>query len=82
MFSEWLTHGKPSVLGIASGAVAGLVAITPAPAPPVPMGALAIGLAAGVICFFSLHQDQTRSVMTTRWTCSACMRWAASSAPS
>ena len=53
MFSEWLLHRKPSVLGIASGAVAGLVAITPASGAVGPMGALAIGAAAGVGCFFS-----------------------------
>jgi Amt family ammonium transporter len=53
MFVEWLQHGKPSVLGIASGAVAGLVAITPASGFVGPMGALAIGAAAGVLCFLS-----------------------------
>ena len=53
MFSEWLSHGKPSVLGIASGAVAGLVAITPASGSAGPMGAVAIGAAAGVGCFFA-----------------------------
>jgi Amt family ammonium transporter len=53
MFSEWMTHGKPSVLGIASGAVAGLVAITPASGFVGPMGALAIGAAAGVGCFLA-----------------------------
>ena len=53
MFSEWISHGKPSVLGIASGAVAGLVAITPASGYVGPMGALAIGAAAGVGCFFA-----------------------------
>lgn len=53
MFAEWLTHGKPSVLGIASGAVAGLVAITPASGTAGPMGALLIGLVAGVVCFLS-----------------------------
>jgi Amt family ammonium transporter len=53
MFSEWITHGKPSVLGIASGAVAGLVAITPASGFVGPMGALLIGIAAGVGCFFA-----------------------------
>jgi Amt family ammonium transporter len=52
MFAEWVTHRKPSVLGIASGAVAGLVAITPASGTAGPMGALVIGLASGVICFF------------------------------
>ncbi len=53
MFSEWLSHGKPSVLGIASGAVAGLVAITPASGTAGPMGALLIGAAAGVVCFLA-----------------------------
>jgi Amt family ammonium transporter len=53
MFSEWLSHGKPSVLGIASGAVAGLVAITPASGTAGPMGALIIGLVAGVVCFLA-----------------------------
>ena len=52
MFAEWLTHGKPSALGIASGVVAGLVAVTPAAGTVGPMGALIIGLASGVICFF------------------------------
>ncbi len=51
MFTEWLVKGKPSVLGIASGAVAGLVAITPASGFVAPTGALIIGIAAGVICF-------------------------------
>ena len=53
MFVEWAKHGKPSVLGIASGAVAGLVAITPASGAVGPMGALAIGAASGVGCFFA-----------------------------
>ena len=52
MFAEWLTHGKPSALGIASGVVAGLVAITPAAGTCGPMGAIIIGLSSGVICFF------------------------------
>jgi Amt family ammonium transporter len=51
MFAEWMSHGKPSALGIASGAVAGLVAITPACGNVGPMGALVIGLASGFICF-------------------------------
>ena len=53
MFSEWLNHGKPSVLGIASGAVAGLVAITPASGSVGPMGALVIGAFAGFGCFLA-----------------------------
>jgi Amt family ammonium transporter len=52
MAAEWISHGKPSALGIASGVVAGLVAITPAAGTAGPMGALVIGLSAGVICFF------------------------------
>ena len=51
MFSEWVGHGKPSALGLASGAVAGLVAITPASGSVGPMGALIIGFASGFICF-------------------------------
>ncbi len=53
MFIEWISHGKPSVLGIASGAVAGLVAITPASGFVGPMGALVIGVVAGVVCFLA-----------------------------
>jgi ammonium transporter, Amt family len=53
MFAEWLVHKKPSVLGIISGAVAGLVAITPASGFVGPVGALWIGAAAGVGCFFA-----------------------------
>ena len=51
MLVEWLKHGKPSVLGIVTGAVAGLVAITPASGSVGPMGALAIGLISGIACF-------------------------------
>jgi len=53
MFMEWMIHRKPSVLGIASGAVAGLVAITPAAGFVAPMGGLFIGIAAGIVCFFA-----------------------------
>lgn len=52
MFAEWATKRKPSVLGIASGAVAGLVAITPAAGFVDVKGALIIGAAAGVVCFW------------------------------
>jgi len=51
MFSEWLVHGKPTLLGMASGAVAGLVAITPACGFVDPKGAIVIGVAAGVVCY-------------------------------
>jgi len=53
MFAEWVSKGKPSVLGIASGAVAGLVAITPASGFVGPTAAVIIGVAAGIICFFA-----------------------------
>jgi ammonium transporter, Amt family len=53
MLLEWISHGKPSVLGIASGAVAGLVAITPASGSVGPEGALLIGVASGAGCFYA-----------------------------
>jgi Amt family ammonium transporter len=53
MFAEWIKHGKPSVLGIASGAVSGLVAVTPACGSIGPMGAIVLGLVAGLGCFFA-----------------------------
>jgi Amt family ammonium transporter len=53
MFAEWMVKGKPSVLGIASGAVAGLVAITPASGFVGPTPAVVIGAVAGVACFFA-----------------------------
>ena len=53
MFAEWIIAKKPSVLGMISGAVAGLVAITPASGFVDPVGALIIGLAAGVVCYIS-----------------------------
>jgi Amt family ammonium transporter len=53
MFAEWVSKGKPSVLGIASGAVAGLVAITPASGFVGPTAAVVIGIAAGVLCFLA-----------------------------
>jgi len=51
---EWLRHGKPTVMGAASGAIAGLVAITPACGFVTPMGSLAIGLVVGVLCYFAV----------------------------
>ncbi|WP_158882431.1 ammonium transporter [Rhodanobacter sp. L36] len=50
---EWLVHRRPSVLGIVSGAVAGLVAVTPAAGTVGPGGALVLGLLAGALCFFT-----------------------------
>jgi len=60
MFSEWLIAKKPSVLGMISGAVAGLVAITPASGFVNPTGALIIGVAAGVVCYIA-------SVWVKKW---------------
>ncbi|MFZ6673006.1 ammonium transporter [Undibacterium sp. Xuan67W] len=55
VFGEWMSKGKPSMLGGASGAVAGLVAITPACGFVGPMGALIIGLLAGVVCLWGVN---------------------------
>jgi Amt family ammonium transporter len=52
MFAEWLIKGKASLLGIVTGAVAGLVAVTPAAGFSGPMGAIVLGLVAGVVCLF------------------------------
>ncbi|MEK6663149.1 MAG: ammonium transporter, partial [Pseudomonadota bacterium] len=54
MFMEWITKGKPSMLGAASGAVAGLVAITPAAGFAGPMGAIVLGAVAGAICLWGV----------------------------
>jgi Amt family ammonium transporter len=51
MFTEWAIKGKPTLLGLTTGAVAGLVAVTPASGFAGPMGALVLGGVAGVICF-------------------------------
>jgi Amt family ammonium transporter len=55
VFGEWMTKGKPSMLGAASGAVAGLVAITPACGFVGPMGGWVIGLLAGIICLWGVN---------------------------
>jgi Amt family ammonium transporter len=54
MFAEWMIKGKPSMLGIASGAVAGLVAVTPAAGFAGPMGAIVLGAVAGVACLWGV----------------------------
>ena len=54
MFVEWMLRGKPSLLGVTSGAVAGLVAVTPAAGFVGPMGAIALGLISGVMCFWGV----------------------------
>jgi ammonium transporter, Amt family len=58
--AEWLRNGKPSVLGVISGAVAGLVAITPASGFVTPMSALVIGFVAGVVCYFMVAKVKSR----------------------
>jgi ammonium transporter, Amt family len=58
--AEWLRNGKPSTLGAVSGAVAGLVAITPAAGFVSPMSALAIGFIAGVVCYLMVAQVKGR----------------------
>jgi Amt family ammonium transporter len=58
--AEWLRNGKPSALGAISGAVAGLVAITPAAGFVSPMSALIIGLIAGVFCFWMVTKAKSR----------------------
>lgn len=55
MFIEWKRFGKPSVLGIVTGMVAGLGTITPASGFVGPIGALAIGISAGIVCFYATH---------------------------
>jgi len=55
MFVEWAHRGKPTVLGAASGAVAGLVGITPASGFVTPMASLVIGAAAGVLCYIAVN---------------------------
>lgn len=69
MLCEWIKHGKPSVLGIVTGMVAGLGTITPASGYVGPAGALVIGLTAGVVCFYAtqlikrkLHIDDSLDV--------------------
>jgi Amt family ammonium transporter len=52
MLVEWMMRGKPTVIGICTGAVAGLVAITPASGFVGPMGSVAIGAAAGIVCYW------------------------------
>ena len=54
MFAEWLLRGKPSMLGIASGAIAGLVAVTPAAGLVGPMGAIILGAIAGPVCLWAV----------------------------
>ena len=59
MFLEWRSHGKPSALGLVSGAVAGLGAITPASGFVGPMGAFVIGITSGLACYFAVVKVKT-----------------------
>ncbi len=61
MFTEWLVKGKPSLLGLASGIVAGLVAVTPASGFGGPMGTLVLGLVAGIMSFFFCTASEERA---------------------
>ena len=58
VFAEWIMLGKPTTLGVASGVVAGLVAITPASGYVGPISAIVIGAAAGVLCFFAVRMKR------------------------
>jgi ammonium transporter, Amt family len=60
LFVEWAAKGKPSLLGLVSGAVAGLVAVTPAAGWVGPMGAIVIGAASGVVCFYFVAYARTK----------------------
>jgi Amt family ammonium transporter len=71
MFMSWMFHGRPSVLGAASGAVVGLVAITPASGFVTPMAGLAIGAGAGVFCFLAVRLRSKANVDDSLdvWAC-------------
>ena len=60
MFLEWIKYGKPSVLGIVTGMVAGLGSITPASGFVGPAGALVIGFSAGIICYYATQAIKQR----------------------
>jgi Amt family ammonium transporter len=60
MFAEWAQHGKPTLVGIATGAIAGLATITPASGFVGPFGALVIGVAAGLICYLAVSLVKQR----------------------
>ena len=61
MFAEWMVKGHPSLLGALSGAVAGLVAVTPAAGFSGPMGAIVLGLVVGVVCLFFCTVGEERA---------------------
>jgi Amt family ammonium transporter len=71
---EWMVHKRASVLGIASGAVAGLVAITPAAGTAGPGGALILGFIAGAVCFFTATQAEAQARLRRHAGCVRCAR--------
>ena len=73
MLVEWICRGKPTVIGICSGAIAGLVAITPASGFVGPAGSMAIGVAAGVLCYWGVTGLKRILGADARSTASACM---------
>ena len=80
MALEWARLGKPTSVGLVTGVVAGLATITPASGYVGPMGAIAIGLAGGALCFFATRYIKRGCASTTRSTCSRCTASAACSA--
>ena len=81
MLVSWADAGKPSVLGIATGAVVGLVAITPAAGFVTPMASIAIGAIAAPISYYAIRFRQKRRTWTSRWTCGPATAWPAPGAP-
>jgi Amt family ammonium transporter len=60
MVAEWVQHGRPSLIGLVTGTIAGLATITPASGSVGPVGALVIGLAAGLLCYFAVSLVKQR----------------------
>ena len=78
---DWITRRRPTALGIISGAVAGLVAITPASGFVTPLAAMGIGALAGLVCYVAVVSSKASWATTTRSTPSACTASAACWAP-
>ena len=77
---EWAKYGKPSVVGIVTGTVAGLATITPASGFVGPLGGVCLGLAGGFVCYVAVQSSGARAASTTRSTSSPCTASAASRA--
>ena len=75
MFTEWAVRGKPTVLGAASGAVAGLVGITPGAGFVTPLAALVIGAIAGVLCFLACNHQEPPGLRRFARCCRDSRRW-------